>query len=156
MGAASLGWTSWPGTSALHVTPVDLIAPEAARICSWYISWYIGLPEPEMELAHTQAYGTLSFRTVEPPEHEGEIEVVDEGTGALLEKADVRLGSYRASTGEGGVARFEVATGSCDIVVRKSGFAAAPRTLKVAEDLVIRVCARAVTEKNPDDERVWM
>lgn len=152
MGAGRLGSTPWPGTSALHVTQVDLFAPEATRISSWSI-W---LTDLELELAHTEACAALSFRTVDAPEHEVEIEVVDEGTGRPLQKADVRLGPYRASTDETGVARFEVVAGSYDLVVRKSGFAAARRSFEVAQDLVIRVCAQAVTERNPDDEKVWM
>ena len=66
------------------------------------------------------------------------------------------MGSYRAVTDAHGVASVELPGGAYSLDAWKLGYEMLPRTVEVGQDLMIQVEAVLSTEKDPDDERVWM
>ena len=152
VGEGTLGDDVWPGTKALYWAEVLLEAPPTVGS----FNWSAGLLAADLGSSHVEAFSVLSFRTVEPPEHTVSVEVVRDDTGDPIEKVEVRMGVYRASTDERGVARFEVPSGEFDVLAWKTGFVSDPANVEVIEDLEIRIEARYVPPADPDDERVWM
>ena len=152
VGEGSLGAEPWPGTQALYWAEVLLDAPPSEGS----FTWSAGLVAADLGSSHREASAVVSFWTVGPPEHTVAVEVVRDDTGDPIDKVEVRMGIYRASTDERGIARFELPSGKFDLIAWKSGFAADPATVKVIGDLEVRIEARYVPETDPDDERIWM
>ena len=152
VGEGSLGEEPWPGTRALYWAEVLLDAPPNEGS----FAWSAGPVATDLGSSHRKASAVLSFCTVGPPEHTVEVEVVRDDTGDPIDAVDVRMGIYRASTDERGLARFELPSGEFDLHAWKPGFVAAPATVEVIGDLQVRVEARYVPQTDPDDERIWM
>ena len=152
VGEGSLGEEPWPGTRALYWAEVLLEAPPGEGS----FTWSAGPVPADLGSSHLEAEAVVGFCTVEPPEHTVVVEVVREDSGDPIEKVEVRMGIYRASTDERGMARLELRPGEFKLVASKPGFATDPATVEVNGDLDIRVEARHVPETDPDDERVWM
>ena len=152
IGQSRLGETPWPGTSALYVAEVELVAPATEGMASW--SARFAAAEPG--LPHEEASAPFSFRIARPPEHRVTVQVTDKETEAPLENVEVRLGVYRASTDAQGLASLELPGGVYDLDAWKVGYQTLPRTVEVDKDLMIQVETLFSPEKDPDDERVWM
>ena len=152
VGEGSLGEEPWPGTRALYWVEVLLEAPPAEGSFIWSASPVLA----DMGTSHLEAEAVVGFFTVGPPEHTVAVEVVREDTGDPIEKVEVRMGIYRASTDERGMARFELPSGEFKLLASKPGFSTDLATVEVIGDLDIRVEARHVPETDPEDERVWM
>jgi len=148
----SLGDEPWPGTRALYWAEVFLKAPPREGS----FTWSVGPVAAEWGSSHRQSSAAVSFCTVGPPEHTVAVEVVRDDTGDPIDKVEVRMGIYRASTDDRGMARFELPSGEFDLIAWKSGFATDPATVKVIGDLEVRIEARYVPQTDPDDERIWM
>ena len=152
VGEGILGDHVWPGTKALYWAEVLLEGPSTVDS----FIWSAGLLAADLGSSHLEAFSVLSFRTVEPPEHTVSVEVVRDDTGDPIAAVEVRVGVYRASTDDQGVARFEVPSGEFDVLAWKTGFVTDPASVEVIEDLEMRIEARYVPQADPDDERVWM
>jgi hypothetical protein len=152
VGEGSLGDKPWPGTRALYWVEVLLEAPPKEGS----FTWSAGPVEADLGSWHVQASAVVGFCTVGPPEHTVAVAVVRDDTGDPIDKVEVRMGIYRASTDEQGMARFELPSGEFDLIAWKPGFAADPATVKVTGDLQVRIEARDVPDTDPDDERIWM
>ena len=152
VGEGSLGDEPWPGTRALYWAEVFLEAPPREGS----FTWSVGPVAPEWGSSHRQSSAVVGFRTVGPPEHTVAVAVVRDDTGDPIDKVEVRMGIYRASTDDRGMARFELPSGEFDLIAWKSGFATDPATVKVIGDLEVRIEARYVPQTDPDDERIWM
>ena len=153
MGQATLNETPWPGTTALYVAEVALVAPTAARMSSWTACF----AETDLSLPHSDASAVFSFLTAVLPDHELTIEVVDKQTHAPVEQVDIRCGHYRASTNAQGAATLQVPAGTYELNAWKPGYDdVPPMTFEVNADLLIHVETAPTPETDPDDERVWM
>lgn len=152
VGEGSLGEEPWPGTQALYWAEVLLDAP----VSEGSFTWSAGLVAADLGSSHRKASAVVSFCTVGPPEHTVAVEVVRDDTGDPIDKVDVRMGIYRASTDERGMATFALPSGEFDLHAWKPGFATDPATVEVIGDLEVRIEARTVPETDPDDERIWM
>ena len=152
VGEGSLSDGPWPGTRALYWAEVFLEAPPREGS----FTWSAGPSAAEWGPSHRQASAVVSFRTAGPPEHTVAVAVVRDDTGDPIDKVDVRMGIYRASTDERGMARFELPSGEFDLIAWKPGFATDPATVEVIGDLEVRIEARYVPQTDPDDERIWM
>ena len=62
----------------------------------------------------------------------------------------VRLGAYRAATGQSGSAEIMMPKGSYDLNVWKSGYDAPTTTVAIDADVTLEVAVTAVPEENPD------
>jgi hypothetical protein len=125
-----LGETPWH-TTGLFWTEVDLPAPANEGVSSWSATFE--------SAPHEKASASFSFVTVRPPEHTVTIQVIDRDTGAPVQDVAVRLGLYRASTVESGLAEIAMAKGVYELTVRKVDYEASPRTVEVAGDANIQV-----------------
>jgi hypothetical protein len=152
IGEGRLGETPWPGTRALYVAEVELVAPATEII----VVWSAGFAPAEPGLPHEKAYATFSFRTARPPEYQVSVRVIDKETGTPLQNVDVRLGVYRASTDAQGLASLEVPGGVYKLEAWKVGYETPSMTVEVGKNLMIQVAAVFSPEPDPDDERVWM
>jgi hypothetical protein len=153
MGQGTLNETPWPGTTALYVAEVALVAPTTARMSSWTACF----AERDLSLPHSEASAAFGFLTAVLPDHELTIKVINKHTHAPVEQVDIRCGSYRASTNAQGVATLQLPTGTYELNAWKLGCDdAPPMTLEVNADLLIHVETAPTPEKDPDDQRVWM
>jgi hypothetical protein len=107
----TLGPDPRPGTAALYEARVSLVAPERAGVYSRSVHF----PGTELDLPHTEASGTFSFRAVEPPQHTVTVRVLPKGIDASLDAIEVRLGPYSAWTDAGGLARVGVPKGRYEV-----------------------------------------
>ena len=126
----NLGETPWVGTG-LFWTEVDLAAPAAEGVYLWSAIL--------ASATHQEASAGFSFVTVKPAEHTVTVRVIDKDTGEPVKDVAVRLGLYRASTAESGLAEIAMAGGVYELTVRKVDYEAAPRTVEVAGDGNIQV-----------------
>ena len=147
--SASLGETPWVGTGALYWAEVDLAAPAAEG----QYFWSVRFAAADLEVSHGGASASLSFRTIKPPEHSVLIKVIDKETEAPVQDVAVRLGFYRTSTDESGLAKVEVPKGTYDLSLWKVGYEALPRTVEVTEDVSVHVEILVVPEP---PEPYWM
>lgn len=152
IGGGRLGQTPWPETTALYCTEVDLIAPSGEGMNSWSANCSI----EGLELPHVSASAGFSFRVAGPPEHRVTVKVIAKDAEAPLENADVRLGFYRASTDESGVATLDLPNGTYDLNVVKPGFETLPQTIAVAQDVTVQVEATVAPDPASDDDQLWM
>jgi hypothetical protein len=152
LGEGRLGETPWPGTSALHVSEVELTGPAIEGIRSWSARF----AAPESGLPHEEACAIFSFKTARPPEYCVTVRVTEPNTHAPLDRVDVRLGPYRASTDAHGLASLELPSGAYEVNAWKAGYEVSPRTVEVTGDLVIQLDAKVALERDPDEQRVWM
>jgi len=153
MGQGTLNETPWPGTTALYVAEVALVAPTTAHMSSWTACF----GETDLPLPHSEASAVFSFLTAVSPDHELTVKVIDKHTRAPVEQVDIRCGGYRASTNAQGMATLQLPTGAYELTAWKLGYEdASPMTLEVNADLLIHVETAPTPEKDPDDDRVWM
>jgi hypothetical protein len=135
----------WPGTTALYWTTIEVAAPaEEGRF-----SWSLRFSPTESHLPHETASAAFSFLTVRPPEHDISVNVVERGTHTPICDAQIRLGVYRASTDEAGIARFAVPAGEYRLFIWKAGYDAPERTVDVTRTEVVEVEADALPKEDP-------
>jgi hypothetical protein len=146
LAAGVLGDTPWVGTSALHWTELALAAPAEAGMFSWSVKF----DAADIAVPHHGTSSRFSIAIVRPPEHRLTVKVVERETAAPIENAMVRLGAYRAATGQSGSAEIMMPKGSYDLNVWKSGYDAPTTTVAIDADVTLEVAVTAVPEENPD------
>ena len=125
---SSLGDAAWPGTSGLYWTELDLPAPPIVGTHTWAVT-----------SAHGDARSNFTFITVEPPEHSLTIRIHDKTTQVPLPDAEVRLGVYRASSDDRGLATIELPKGSYSLNIWKLGYQQFSTALDVTDSLTVDV-----------------
>ena len=147
VGSGTLGPTPWPGTSALYWTELDVVAPDTEGTYSWTLQ--ATSPEP----SHEHVSFPCCFIAVNPPEHRVTLKVVERQTGAPVDAVELRLGIFRATTNEAGVAQVEVPGGAYDVTAWKIGYEILSSRADVAGDISIQLEVAAA----PDPEQpYWM
>jgi methionine-rich copper-binding protein CopC len=141
-----LGNTPWPGTSALYWTELILTAPAEAGMFAWSVTF-----APDLALVHQGSSSCFSIAIVDPPEHQLTVKVVEQDTATPVQNAQVRLGPYRAATGDSGRVELLLPKGSYDLNVWKSGYEAPTTAITVDADIAVDVTIRPVPEENPDN-----
>ena len=139
---AGLNPTPWPGTSGLYWVELDFSAPEVAGSQTWTVT-----------SKHGDAYSHFTFVTVQPPEHTLTINIRDRESQNPLSEAEVRLGAYRASTDEQGVATIELPTGNYNLNVWKVGYEGFSKVIDVTSTVTVDV--EIALEVEPE-EKYWM
>ena len=142
---AALGETPWEGTTALYWTSVEMAVPTDQGSFSWSVRF----SGAELRLPHGGASASFSFLAVTRPEHEVFVRIVEKDTADPLPNAQVRLGVYRATTDDRGLARFAVSAGTHTLYVWKAGYEAPARTVDVSQDAHVQVEAAAFPEEKP-------
>jgi hypothetical protein len=132
--------------TSLHRARFDLVAP--AR--EGQHSWSVRLDPTRVTPAHAGSEAIFSFAVVKAADHTVTVEVVDGDTGTRLRDAHVRLGVYRATTGESGLATLGAPKGTYQLGVWKTGYRPAAVTVEVTENLTIRIATSAIP-----DTSIW-
>lgn len=145
VGNGRLGPTGAAGeTARLHRARIHVVAPSDEGM----VRWLVLLEASGQELAHAPASAAFSFAVVRPPEHRLTIEVVESETDAPIEDAQVRLGVFRASTDESGVAVVEMPRGRHELAVWKAGYEAPSTTLDLEGDLTVQIRASVIPDRS--------
>jgi hypothetical protein len=135
-----LGENPWRETSALYWAEVDLPAPAAEGVHCWTARFTATEPNESVETAsarHTDACASFSFVTLPPPDHVVTVQVLDRESHTPVAEAIVRIGPYRASTDENGLAKIEMANGAFDLTVYKADYEALTRAIEVNDNATV-------------------
>jgi hypothetical protein len=130
-----LGTAPLAGTERLYWAELTLKAPATAGVASFSARFV----DTVAELGHESASVRFSCRVTPVPEHKVSITVIDKHTGIGERDVEVRLGLYIHRTDRRGTVRVDVPGGTYDLSIRKDGFGAAPTTVDVSGDTVVRV-----------------
>jgi hypothetical protein len=103
-----------------------------------------------LRLPHGAASFAFSLIADRPPDHTVTVEVIEQQTATPIDNAHVRLGVYRTSTDETGLARLAVPAGEHELFIWKAGYSAPGRMVDVRNDANLRVEAEAAPAVNPD------
>ena len=153
MSQGRLNDTPWPGTVALYVAEVPVVAPPTVG----RLLWMCRFANADLALTHSDACAGFSFLTAPQPDHQVTVNVTDRQTHEPIADVDVRCGSYRAVTDTRGVATLRLPAGTYELAAWKVGYDDAPSgTVEVASDLVIHLEMAPTPKREIDDERVWM
>jgi hypothetical protein len=146
VGTGTLGSAPWPATAALYWVELDLVAPEREGDLSLDIHATPTLP-------HADATSVVGFVVSRPPEHRVTLHVIDKTGGAPLAGVELRLGRFRATTDDAGIAHVDVPGGTYEVGTWKHGYEVLSRTAAIASDTTVRLELRA----EPEVERpYWM
>jgi hypothetical protein len=137
------------GTAALYEARVSLVAPERAGVFSRSVHF----PGTALDLPHTGASGTFTFRTVEPPEHTVTVRVIPKGIDAPLDDIEVRLGPYGAWTDARGLARVGVPKGTYELSAWRIDIEPVSTQMVVVGDDTVEVDATPRLVVDEDAER---
>ena len=140
---ARLSDAPWPGTSALYWMEVELHAPASEGHQTWQV---------RCNADHSFA-ASFSFIIDRQPEHAVTIEAIDRAAGMPVERVELHLGPYRATTDGNGVATIAVPGGSYDVAVWKVGYEASPVTVAVEADITVRIDMHVVRRA---EQPYWM
>jgi hypothetical protein len=77
--------------------------------------------------------------------------VIEREIAAPVADVQVALGPYRSATISAVLASIEAPTGTFELAVWKSGFAAAPCSVEIAADAVVEVALTRL----PEELKVW-
>jgi hypothetical protein len=141
---ARLSNAPWPGTHALYWAEVELPAfgPEGPRTLQVHCN----------ENRHLVS-ATFSFTVVGQPEHAVRIVATDATTGGPIDGAEVRVGVFRATTDEDGVATIAVPGGEYQVILWKVGYQASPVSVTISADVRIPVEMEVVRKA---EQPYWM
>jgi hypothetical protein len=135
----------WPGTTALHVAEVELVAPSSEGLYAWSVRG----PVPEPGLPHAEGSASFGVRVVPQPEYVVTVETVDRESRTPLSGARVVMHPYKAVTDERGVAKVRVAKGAYKLFVSQTSYLTFGLPVDVSTDMT----ARAELDLEPVPER---
>ena len=143
--SAPLGDAAWNETAGLYWTDVVLTAPRTLKLHEWTVRF----APARHSLPHANAEARFTFMTVKEPAHRVTVSVIDKKTKAPIPGAQIRLGTYRAVTGENGSAKLDVAKGEFPLVVTSNGYEVPERSLAVAKDMRIKLAVEKLPDEDP-------
>jgi hypothetical protein len=145
--SGNLGSALWPGTTALHWVELDVAAPDADGDQVWRV--HATTPHS----AHGDTTSVLRFVVCRPPEHRVTLHVIDKNSGAPLGGVELRVGRFRATTNDTGIAHVEVPGGTYEVGTWKYGYEVLSQTAAIASDTTVHLELTA----EPEVERpYWM
>jgi hypothetical protein len=141
-----------PGTTALYEAEVSLVAPDRPGVFSHSVRF----TPAGSELPHLPAQGTFTFRVVEAPEHSVTVRIVPGTVSRSLDGIEVRLGPYRATTDDRGLAIVGVPKGTFELSVWRIDIEPVSLELQVTGDRRVEVEVEPRRVVDEDAERTWM
>ena len=151
VGEGLLGNAPWSQPGRLYGVAVTLPAPPNQGCFSWSAQ-FNNATSPQ----HQETSTTFSFRVDSPPEHDVTVTVHDEVTGTPIAHAQVALDHYQTHTDEQGQATLAVPTGDYELEVWKPGYRAQSNQVSITGNTPLTVATGAITDSDPDTERLWM
>jgi hypothetical protein len=146
IGAGTLGSALWPATASLYWAELDLAAPEREGDLSLDIH-----AKPTMP--HAEATSGVTFVVSRPPEHRVTLHLIDKISGAPLAGVELRLGRFRATTDDAGIAYVEVPGGTYEVGAWKNGYQVLSQTAAIASDTTVHV---ELTAEREVERPYWM
>ena len=136
----------WPGTTALYVAEIELVAPAVEGLHTWSVTG----PRPDDGIPHAEGSATFGVRVVSRPECVVSVEAIDQVSGTPLGGARVVMHPYNAVTDEHGVARLKVAKGAYRLFVTQTRYMTFGMPLDVTENVTTRaeLQAEELRERN--------
>lgn len=142
--AGALSENTWPGTTALYFTEVDMIAPPDQGEYTWQVE-ASGLGDESSNVKETFEF---LVRTVPAPEVEVSVVAKDHSTGDPVPGLQVVIHPYRAVTDKDGAARIKVVKGTYKLFVTGLNYVGFQTVVDVDADVTID--AELVVEKEVD------
>ena len=146
IGAATMGRTAWPATTALYWAELDLGATEREGDVSLRIQVSPASP-------HAETTSVVTIGVSRPPEHRVTLRLIDKTSGAPLAGVELRLGRFRTATNDVGIACVEVPRGTYDVGTWKNGYEIASKTVVIDADTTIQLEMTAARES---EQPYWM
>ena len=147
VGGGDAASTPWPGSSALYWAECVVAAPETEGEHAWDIRATV----PDASHGHVTA--VHRFVVSRPPEHRVTLEVIEQGSGAPVGGVELRLGRFRATTDDAGIAHVDVPGGTYDVCAWKIGYDLQSVTAPVAGDTTVRLEVAVAPER---EQPYWM
>ena len=147
VGGGDTASSPWPGSAALYWAECVVAAPETEGEHAWNIRATVP------GASHGQLTAVHRFVAPGPPEHDVTLEVIDKESGAPVGGVELRLGRFRATTDDAGVAHVEVPGGTYDVCAWKIGYDLQSLTAPVAGDTTIRLEVAVTPEQ---EQPYWM
>lgn len=132
IGTGTLGSAPWPATAALYWTEVDLVAPEREGDVSLNVHASPASP-------HAEATSVVTFFVSRPLEHRVTLEVIDKDSGLPLGGVELRLGRFRGTSNDVGIAHVDVPGGPHHVGTWKNGYEMVSMTVDIASDTAVRL-----------------
>ena len=132
IGAGTLGPSAWPATSALYWAEVDFITTEREGDVSLNVRASPASP-------HAEATSVVTFFVSRPLEHRVTLEVIDKESGLPLGGVELRLGRFRGTTNDVGIAHVNVPGGLYDVGTWKNGYEMVSMTVDISRDTAVRL-----------------
>jgi hypothetical protein len=156
-----------PNTPPTDATPTDATSPDAtpragsrAYVVSGFsrtkedvVSGFSRTDSRGINITHEPVRSTVRVVVVLAPEHRVTCAVTDKGSGAPVAGVELRLGPFRGTTDERGVAYVDVGRGTYSVVAWKIGFDMLFRTVHVTADT--RLSLEIVATPQPE-QPYWM
>ena len=142
-----VGSTPWPATAALYWAELDVAPPEGEGDQSWTL--HATTPAP----THADATTIVHVVVCRPPEHHVTLEVIDKISGRPLGGVELRLGRFRTSTNDAGIAHLEVPGGHYDVGTWKDRYEVLAKTVEIARETTIHLELAATPEQ---EQPYWM
>lgn len=153
----SVGSDTWPGSTALYYTEVEVEAPHAAGHDLWEVkapASAVKVQGSEIEIAHEERSEPFLVRSVLSPESLVSVKVIDKEHQSPLNGASVVMYPYRAITDDHGVAKMRVTKGQYRLQVSRSKHLASNHSIEVRGDITVRAELDRQPEMNPDDRYI--
>ena len=147
IGSGSTGPTVWPATNGLYWVELDVPAPDAEGDQSFTIR------ATALQPPHAQATTIVRFVASAQPEHHVTVEVIDKESGVPVAGVELRLGMFRATTSDTGVAHVDVPGGTYEVAAWKLGYDLVSNTIHITSDTTIRL---DVTPAPQPEQPYWM
>ena len=144
VGAKTLGSTPWTATTALYWAEIDLVALDREGDVSSNVHASPASP-------HAEATSVVTFFVSRPLEHRVTLEVIDKDSGLPLGGVELRLGRFRGTTNDVGIAHVDVPGGSYHVGTWKNGYEMVSMTVDIASDTAVRLELTAA----PDPEQPY-
>jgi hypothetical protein len=146
VGAGTLGSTPWPATTALYWAEVDLVALERAGDMSLRIHASPTSP-------HADATSVVTIGVSRPPEHRVTLHLIDKTSGGPVAGVELRLGRFRTTSNDLGIACVEVPNGAYEVGTWKNGYEIGSKTVVIDADTTIQLEMTAARET---EQPYWM
>jgi hypothetical protein len=147
VGGGTLGPAAWPATTALYWAELEVAGPEAEGDHSWSI--HATTPEP----THGHPTSVVRFVACRPPDHRVTLEAIDKDSGLPLGGVELRLGSFRGTTNDVGIAHVDVPAGTYALSAWKLGYDLVSSTADVVGDVTIHL---DVARTRDPEQPYWM
>jgi hypothetical protein len=147
VGGGTLGPAPWPATTALYWAELDVAPPETEGDHSWSI--HATTPEP----THGHSTSVVRFVACRPPDHRVTLEVIDKDSGLPLGGVELRLGRFRGTTNDVGIAHVDLTTGLYEVSGWKLGYDLISSTADVVGDMSMHI-EMALTRE--PEQPYWM